>query len=180
MSAATVPAVSDISRSRLAVSASATRRKKISCARVRRADSAQDPAPSALPGSMGAIGRFSGPPDAPIGHPQREQPADLAAEGDGAPNAPVAGSDGAEGRWPARRRSGGFAQSCRWRWSFDRGRPDLCFRHQQAFAPLRPGECLASRCFGIAHRILVEISSRFCLSRTDDVHIPNFFGARNL
>ena len=21
--------------------------------------------------------------------------------------------------------------SCRWRWSFDRGRPDLCFRHQQ-------------------------------------------------
>jgi hypothetical protein len=80
MSAATVPAVSDISRSRLAVSASATRRKKISCARVRRADSAQDPAPSALPGSMGAIGRFSGPPDAPIGHPQREQPADLAAE----------------------------------------------------------------------------------------------------
>jgi hypothetical protein len=110
MSAATVPAVSDISRSRLAVSASATRRKKISCARVRRADSAQDPAPSALPGSMGAIGRFSGPPDAPIGHPQREQPADLAAEGDGAPNAPVAGSDGAEGRWPARRRSGSFAR----------------------------------------------------------------------
>ena len=154
MSAATVPAVSDISRSRLAVSASATRRKKISCARVRRADSAQDPAPSALPGSMGAIGRFSGPPDAPIGHPQREQPADLAAEGDGAPNAPVAGSDGAEGRWPARRRSGGFAQGCRWRWSFDRGRPDLCFRHQQGsggrFARAWAATHANRRMFGVA------------------------------
>jgi hypothetical protein len=44
---------------------------------------------------------------------------------------PLAGGDDAE-KWQAtRQRSGGFAQSCGWRWSFDKGRSDLCSRHQQ-------------------------------------------------
>ena len=44
--------------------------------------------------------------------------------------APVAGSDDAEARCAARRRCGGFAQSCGRRRFLDRGRSDLCARHQ--------------------------------------------------
>ena len=46
-------------------------------------------------------------------------------------NAPLAGSDGAEARHAASGRSGGFAQSCGWCWSFDRGRSDPRSRHPQ-------------------------------------------------
>jgi hypothetical protein len=46
-------------------------------------------------------------------------------------NARLAGSDGAEARWAAGGRCGGFAQSCGRCRSFDRGRPDLCSRHPQ-------------------------------------------------
>jgi hypothetical protein len=52
------------------------------------------------------------------------------ASGDGQ-HAPLAGSDDAEARWAASGRCGGFAQSCGRRWSSDRGRSDLCWRHQQ-------------------------------------------------
>ena len=45
--------------------------------------------------------------------------------------APVAGSDDAEGGRAASGRCGGFAQSCGRCRSFDRGRSDLCWRHQQ-------------------------------------------------
>jgi hypothetical protein len=41
---------------------------------------AQGTAPSALPGSAAMIGCSSHPPDAPTCHPQRGQPARLAAE----------------------------------------------------------------------------------------------------
>ena len=46
-------------------------------------------------------------------------------------NAPLADSDGAEARRAASGRSGGFAQSCGWCWSFDRGRSDPRSRHPQ-------------------------------------------------
>ena len=46
-------------------------------------------------------------------------------------SAPLAGSDDAEARRAASGRSGGFAQSCGRDRCFDRGRPDLCSRHQQ-------------------------------------------------
>ena len=46
-------------------------------------------------------------------------------------NARLAGSDGAEARWAAGGRCGGFAQSCGRCRSFDRGRSDLCSRHPQ-------------------------------------------------
>jgi hypothetical protein len=46
-------------------------------------------------------------------------------------NAPLVGSDDAEGRGAAGRRCCDFAQSCGRRRSFDRGRPDLCSLHQQ-------------------------------------------------
>ena len=46
-------------------------------------------------------------------------------------NAPLAGSDDAEARRAASGRSGGFAQSCGWCWSFDRGRSDPRSRHPQ-------------------------------------------------
>ena len=45
--------------------------------------------------------------------------------------APLAGSDDAEARRTAGGRCGGFAQSCGWRWTFDRGRSDLRSLHQQ-------------------------------------------------
>eukprot|EP01046_Picozoa_sp_COSAG06_P036445 COSAG06_NODE_4020_length_4654_cov_2.838419_3_plen_199_part_00 len=45
--------------------------------------------------------------------------------------APVAGSGGAVARCAASGRRGGFAQSCSWWWTFDRGRSDLRCRHQQ-------------------------------------------------
>jgi hypothetical protein len=44
---------------------------------------------------------------------------------------PLAGSDDAEARRTAGDRCGGFAQSCGWRWTFDRGRSDLRSLHQQ-------------------------------------------------
>jgi hypothetical protein len=45
--------------------------------------------------------------------------------------APLAGSDDAEARRTAGGRCGGFAQSCGWRWTFDRGRSGLRSLHQQ-------------------------------------------------
>jgi hypothetical protein len=64
-------------------------------------------------------------------------------------NAPLAGSDGAEARRAASGRSGGFAQSCGWCWSFDRGRSDPRSRHPQGscgrFARVSPA-MLVSGC----------------------------------
>ena len=64
------------------------------------------------------------------------------ASGDGQ-HAPLAGSDDAEARWAASGRCGGFAQSCGRRWSSDRGRSDLCWRHQQGSCG--PVSCVSVR-----------------------------------
>ena len=57
--------------------------------------------------------------------------------------APLAGSDDAEARWAASGRSGGFAQSCGRRRSFDRGGPDPCSLHQQGSCGRFP--CVSGR-----------------------------------
>jgi hypothetical protein len=59
--------------------------KKCSCAWAHRAGFAHTPVPRAQSGSTAMIGRFSDRPDAPIGQPQREYPANQAAAG--VPNA---------------------------------------------------------------------------------------------
>ena len=61
-------------------SAARWRAAKSSCAWAQLTESAQAPAPSALPGSTAMFGRFSDRPDTPIGQPQRKHPANLAAE----------------------------------------------------------------------------------------------------
>ena len=54
--------------------------QKSGCAWLLRVGSAQSTAPSALPGSAARFGRFSHPPNAPNGLPQRALPTQLAAK----------------------------------------------------------------------------------------------------
>jgi hypothetical protein len=61
-------------------SRSSSVRKKSSCARAPRTGSAQGTVPGALPASEAMFGCFCDPPDAPICHPQRGHPANLAPE----------------------------------------------------------------------------------------------------
>ena len=80
-------------------------------------------------------------------------------------NAPLAGSDGAEARRAASGRSGGFAQSCGWCWSFDRGRSDPRSRHPQGscgrFARVSPAMlvsgCLRPRPSHSGHGFFLQI-----------------------
>jgi hypothetical protein len=65
------------------------------------------------------------PPESEAGQPARGERANTLE------SAPLAGSDDTVGGRAASRRCHGFAQSCGWRWSFDRGRSDPCSRHQQ-------------------------------------------------
>ena len=78
--------------------------------------------------------------------------------------APLAGSDDAEARWAASGRSGGFAQSCGRRRSFDRGGPDPCSLHQQGSCGRFP--CVSGRdpslgISGVVRRGLAHSTSCF-------------------